>query len=388
MISRKICLAIRNSFFKGKIIQLLGPRQVGKSTLLKQLAESYQEPILWLNGDEADVRKMLSDTTSTELKTIIGQHKLVIIDEAQRIENIGITLKLMADNLKNVQVIATGSSAFELANRINEPLTGRKYEFFLYPISFGEMVDHTSLLEEKRLVEHRMIYGFYPEVVTKPAEARENLNLISSSYLYKDIFEWKQIKKPALLENILQALALQLGNEVSYLELAQLTRSDNETIERYITLLESAFVIFRLGSLSRNLRSELKRSRKIYFWDVGIRNAIIKNFNPLHLRNDTGALWENFLIVERIKSNAYANRLTNKWFWRTHTQQEIDYVEEESGKMAAFEFKWNMHKTSSVFPRTFQQAYPEASTKIIDQKNFTDFILSPPQGHDAPNLGL
>jgi predicted AAA+ superfamily ATPase len=374
MIKRTICEKIRNSFFKGKIIQLLGPRQVGKSTLLKQVAETYDQPILWLNGDESDVRVMLKETTSTELKAVVGSHKLVIIDEAQRIENIGVTLKLMVDNLQDVQVIATGSSAFELANRINEPLTGRKYEFFLYPVSFGEMADHTSLSEEKRLIERRMIYGFYPEIVTKPDEARESLNLLSSSYLYKDIFEWKQIKKPALLENILQALALQVGNEVSFLELAQLTRADNETIERYVGLLESAFVIFRLGSLSRNLRSELKRSRKIYFWDVGVRNAIIKNFNPLHLRNDTGALWENFLLVERIKANAYANRMVNKWFWRTHTQQEIDYIEETGGTLKAFEFKWKSNR-SGKFPKTFMEAYPEAVTTLINQTNFSDFIL-------------
>jgi predicted AAA+ superfamily ATPase len=374
MIRRKIVKIIKEKFFKGKIIQLLGPRQVGKSTLLTELTEDFEDDTLWLNGDESDVRDMLSNTTSSSLKNLIGSKKIIIIDEAQRIHNIGVTLKLFADNIKNVQVIATGSSAFELANKINEPLTGRKYEFFLFPVSFGEMVDETSLLEEKRLVEHRLIYGYYPEIVSKPTEEREHLKLITSSYLYKDLFDWQQIKKPALLENLLQALALQLGNEVSYLELAQLTRSDNETVERYINLLEKAFVIFRLGSLSRNLRSELKRSRKIYFWDVGVRNAIIKNFNPLSLRQDSGALWENFLIVERIKANAYASRSVNHWFWRTHAQQEIDYIEEANGKMEAFEIKWN-NKGKNKFPKAFTDAYADATTTMVDRKNFTDFIL-------------
>lgn len=374
MIKRRLIPLIQSHFFKGKIIQLLGARQVGKSTLLEELITPYKNEVLWLNADEPDVRQELSNTTSAALRNLIGSKKLVIIDEAQRIENIGITLKLMADQLKGIQVIATGSSAFELANKINEPLTGRKYEFFLYPLSFGEMVDHSSLLEEKRLIEHRLIYGYYPEIVTRPGEERKHLGLLTSSYLYKDLFDWQQIKKPALLENLLQALALQLGNEVSFLELAQLTRSDNETVERYVNLLEKAFVIFRLGSLSRNLRNELKRSRKIYFWDVGVRNAIIKNFSPLSLRQDTGALWENFLIVERIKANAYASRSVNQWFWRTHAQQEIDYIEEVDGKMDAFEIKWN-GKSKSKFPKAFTEAYPEAGTTVIDRSNFTEFIL-------------
>ena len=374
MIERKVVTLIKSHFFKGKIIQLLGARQVGKSTLLVELTKSFKNETLWLNGDEADVRKMLTDTTSAALKNIVGQKKIVVIDEAQRVENIGLTLKLMADSLKDVQVIATGSSAFELANKINEPLTGRKYEFFLYPISFGEMVNHTSLLEEKRLIEQRLVFGYYPEIITKPGEERKHLGLLTSSYLYKDLFDWQQIKKPALLENLLQALALQLGNEVSYRELSVLTRSDNETVERYVNLLEKAFVIFRLGSLSRNLRSELKRSRKIYFWDVGVRNAIIKNFNPLSFRQDTGALWENFLIVERIKANAYGNRSVNQWFWRTHSQQEIDYVEEGDGKMNAYEIKWSENRKNK-FPKAFIDAYPEASTMLIDRNNFTDFIL-------------
>jgi hypothetical protein len=373
MIRRDLVKLIKKYLFKGKVIQINGARQVGKSTLVNDLIDEYSDDVIWLNGDESDVRQLLTDTTTAVLKSIIGNKKIIVIDEAQRIENIGLTLKLMADNLKSVQVIATGSSAFELANRINEPLTGRKYEFFLYPVSFSEMVNHSNILEEKRLLDHRLIYGYYPEIVTKPGEEREHLSLIASSYLYKDIFNWRQIKKPALLENILQALALQLGNEVSYLELAQLTGSDNETVERYIDLLEKSFVIFRLGSLSRNLRNELKKSRKIYFYDNGIRNTIIKNFNPLAMRQDVGALWENFMIVERMKLQAYNNIQVNKWFWRTHTQQEIDYIEEANGNMSAFEFKW-INRNKEKFPNSFLQAYPDAKTKLITKENYQEFI--------------
>lgn len=371
MISRKIISIIRKHFFKGKVIQLLGARQVGKTTLLQEMVG---DDALWLNADDADVRVMLTDTTSSAIQHIVGSYEIVVIDEAQRIENIGITLKLMVESLRNVQVIATGSSAFDLSNRINEPLTGRKYEFYLYPLSFGEMVDETSLLEEKRLVEQRLIYGYYPEMVTHPGEARKHLRLISSSYLYKDLFDWQQIKKPALLTNLLQALALQLGSEVSWHELAKITGSDNETVERYVNLLEQAFVIFRLGSFSRNLRGELKRSKKVYFWDLGIRNAIINNFNPLSLRPDKGALWENFLLVERIKAEAFAERYSNRWFWRNHSQQEIDLIEEADGALKAFEFKWSDRRRGS-FPKTFLGGYPGAETRVIDKTNFTDFVL-------------
>ncbi len=303
MIGRFLSSQIESVLFKGKVIQILGPRQTGKSTLLRELAKGWGN-VLWLNGDERDVRYQLQDATSTQLKQLVGPYRFVVIDEAQRVENIGLTLKLMVEHLPTVQIVATGSSSFELANKINEPLTGRKYEFTLFPISFSEMASHTTPLEEMRLLEQRLIYGYYPEIVTKPHEAKTLLELISSSYLYRDLFDWQQVRRPKLLEDILQALALQIGHEVSFLELAQLVGADKETVERYIDLLEKSFVIFRLGSLSRNLRSELKRARKIYFWDIGVRNAIIKNFNPLNLRSDFGALWENFLVAERTKRNA------------------------------------------------------------------------------------
>jgi hypothetical protein len=354
---------------------LFGPRQVGKTTLVKQLTSfSKKENILWLNGDEADIRQLLQNTTSTRLKTLVGNHSIVVIDEAQRIPDIGLSLKLMVDNIPEIQIIATGSSALELAGQIKEPLTGRKYEYHLYPFSFAEMVNNSSLLEEKRLLEHRLIYGYYPEVVNKPGEEIETLQLLTDSYLYKDLFTLEQLKKPLLLEKLVQALALQIGNEVNYNELSQVVGADKETVERYIDLLEKAFVVFRLSSLSRNLRNEIKKGRKIYFWDNGIRNTIIKNFNQLVQRQDTGALWENFIISERQKANHYSGRFVNKFFWRTHTQQEIDYVEEFGGHLEAWEFKWNPRAKKSI-PKTFLEAYPGTKISVITPVNMEDWLL-------------
>ena len=374
-ISRAIASQIRTRIGKGKVILLFGPRQSGKTTLTKVIAADSGLDTLWLSGDEADARTLLSGTTSTRLKAMFGTKKLVIIDEAQRIADIGITLKLCADMLPETQVIATGSSAFDLAGATGEPLTGRKYEYHLFPLSFGEMVEHHGLMNEKRLLEHRLIYGYYPEVVTSPGDARELLSLLTDSYLYKDVFSLGLAKKPALLERIVQALALQIGSEVSYNELGRLVGADKETIERYIDLLEKCYVVFRLTSFSRNLRNELKKSRKIYFWDTGVRNALIKNFNPVHLRQDIGGLWENFLVAERLKANHYGGRLANYWFWRTHAQQEIDYIEEQGGVLSAWEFKWKAARPPRV-PKSFLDAYPGCITGHVTPDTMEEFLLS------------
>ena len=374
MINRTIKPHVESKLFRGKALILFGPRQVGKTTLVTSLL-SGKEKVIYLNGDEADVRTLLTNTTSSMLKTIIGDNKIVFIDEAQRIENIGITLKLFTDQIKEVQVIASGSSAFELANRINEPLTGRKYEFHLYPLSFGEMVSHHGLLEEKRLLTHRLIYGYYPEIVTSPGEENELLKLLADSYLYKDLLALNSINKPALLEKILKALALQIGSEVSFHELGQLVGADNQTIERYIELLEKAFVVFRLPTLSRNVRNELKKAKKIYFYDNGIRNAIINNFTIVENRTDIGGLWENFIISERVKFLANNNLVRDKFFWRTTQQQEIDYVEELEGKFSAFEFKWNTKKASTKFPKTFTANYPIEKTLVVTPANIEEFVM-------------
>lgn len=373
MISRQITPSIQEKLSDDKAIILLGPRQTGKSTLLKQLEPQFKAPVLWMNGDDTDIRNILASPTSTAIKNIIGKAATWVIDEAQRIENIGLCIKIAVDNVKTVKVIATGSSAFELANNINEPLTGRKWEYYLYPFSYGEMITEHGLLDEKRLLNHRLIFGYYPEVVLHPGQEEERLKELVSSYLYKDILTWERIQKPDKMEKLLQAIAFQVGNEVSYHELGQITGLDNQTTEKYIDLLEKAFIIFRLSSLSRNLRNELKKSRKIYFYDNGLRNAVINQFNSMALRQDTGALWENFMMSERIKLLAYRRFNVNQYFWRTHAGQEIDYIEERNGEMKAYEFKWSS-KAKAKIPLTFLKAYPDASTKVISPDNMDEFL--------------
>lgn len=371
MIPRIVEQQIKNDCFKGKIIHVAGARQTGKTTLLNSIIKD-KDKILWLNGDDADTRELFVKSNSTRLKELTTSYEIVVIDEAQRIENIGISLKIMADNIPGIQVIATGSSALELADKINEPLTGRKFEYFLFPISFNEMVQYHGSLAEERLLEQRMIYGYYPEVITSGDE-KATLKRLSDAYMYKDIFILENIKKPVIIEKLLQALALQIGSEVSTNELSQILGVDNKTVERYIDLLEKSYIIFRLNSLSRNQRNELKKSKKIYFYDLGIRNSLIRNFNPLHLRQDVGALWENYLIVERIKATTYGKLWCSKYFWRTHAGQEIDFIEEYDGVLHAYEFKWNA-KTKLKVPKQFSESYPESKIEIITQENYIDFI--------------
>lgn len=373
MIERILKNTIKSKLFNKKAIILTGARQVGKTTLLTSVFDN-QDEVLWLNGDEPDVQQLFENMSSTRLKAIFGTKKIIIIDEAQRIEDIGLRLKLITDSIPEVQLIATGSSAFELANKVNEPLTGRKWEYRMFPISFAEMVNHHGLLNEKRLIPHRMIYGYYPDVVVNQGNEKELLKQLSDSFLYKDILAWEQIQKPDKLIKLLQALAFQVGSQVSYNELGQLCGLDSKTVEKYIVLLEQTFVIFRLNSFSRNLRNELKSSKKIYFYDNGIRNAILANFNQIESRADIGALWENFVISERIKHLNYSGKWVNYWYWRTKEQKEIDFVEESDGQLMAYEFKWDPQaKTSSV--KQFLNAYPNSEMKIIHRDNIEDFIL-------------
>ncbi|NOZ75955.1 MAG: ATP-binding protein [FCB group bacterium] len=361
--------------YRGKVIILYGPRQVGKTTLIHQLLENRPESYILFNGDEADIREQLQNTTSTRLKSLVGNARIVFIDEAQRIPGIGLTLKLFADQLGDIQVIATGSSAFELAGQTSEPLTGRKYEYHLYPLTFQELAVHNGFLEEHRLRDHRLIFGSYPEIVTKPGEERELIKLLAESYLFKDLLALGTMKKPYLLSKIIRALALQVGQEVSYREIGLLVGADNQTIERYIDLLEKAFVIFQLPAFSRNVRNEIKKGRKIYFYDNGIRNAIISNFNVPDLRSDVGALWENYLISERKKWLETHSIDYHGFFWRTTQQQEIDYIEERNGNLYAYEFKWNPH-TKRTIPKTFSRNYPNSVSSVITPKNYTEFLLN------------
>ncbi len=372
MINRFLEPKIRAKLGSEKAILLFGARQLGKTTLLKKLFATDQSA-LWLNGDEPDVQALFNQVNSSRLKTLFAGRKYVVIDEAQRIPDIGLKLKLITDNIPEVQVLATGSSVFELANKTSEPLTGRKWEYRIFPLSFGEMVQHHGLLEEKRHLHDRLVYGYYPEIVTHPGEERERLKVLTDSFLYKDILLWENILKPEKLIRLIQALAFQVGNQVSFNELSNLVDLDHKTVERYVNLLEQVFIVFRLSTFSRNLRNELKSSRKIYFYDNGIRNALIASFHPVGLRQDIGALWENWLMSERMKYLHYNEVWANSYFWRTAQQQEIDYVEEKDGEIAAYEFKWNTTKTFSL-PKNFLENYKPKVRELITPANFEAFL--------------
>lgn len=360
---------------RGKVLILIGPRQVGKTTLLKMLSNTFPpDSVQYWNCDEGEVRALLSQDSSVHFKSLVGSSKLIIIDEAQRVKDIGISLKLLHDNFPQVQFAVTGSSSLDLSNTINEPLTGRKFEYNLFPFSTNELICNSSMLEEIRHLENRLIYGFYPDVVNNPGEEKEILSNIVSSYLYKDVFEFQDIRKPAVIEKLVQALALQVGSEVSFNELGNFLGIDSLTVQRYVDLLEKAYIIFHLHSYSRNLRNELKKSIKIYFYDNGIRNALISNFSPCDLRGDIGCLWENFLISERVKNNAFHNIKAKYYFWRTTQKQEIDFIEEKDGLYSAFEFKYNVKKGKSKCPLTFSKNYPDIPFTVITKDNYTDFI--------------
>lgn len=374
MVRREQTNYAKARLFKGKALLVFGPRQVGKTTFVQNLIADLNKKTLFLNGDESDVLVLFESPNVTKLKNIIGDNEILVIDEAQRITNIGIVLKIIVDQIKSVQVIATGSSSFELANKLNEPLTGRKYEMFLYPITFSEMVAHNGLLEEKRALEQRLIYGNYPEIITNPIDAKEHIKLIANSYLYKDLFLLDQISKPVLLQKIVKALALQVGSEVNYNELSKLIQIDNKTVEKYIDLLEKAFVIFKLPALSNNVRNEIKKGKKIYFYDNGIINAVTGNFNLLAQRTDVGSLRENYIISERIKHLNIQQNEASPYFWRTTQQQEIDYIEKNEDRILACEIKWNA-KTKYKIPVTFSTNYANVTSKIVSPENYEEFLL-------------
>jgi predicted AAA+ superfamily ATPase len=374
MIRREQSNFAKARLFKGKALLVFGPRQVGKTTFVQNLIADLNKKTLFLNGDESDVLVLFENPNASKLKNIIGDNEILVIDEAQRISNIGIVIKIIVDQIKTVQVIATGSSSFELANKLNEPLTGRKYELFLFPIAFSEMVVHSGLLEEKRSLEQRLIYGNYPEIITNQIDAKEHIKLIANSYLYKDLFLLEQIAKPILLQKIVKAIALQVGSEVNYNELSRLIQIDNKTVEKYIDLLEKAFVIFKLPALSSNIRNEIKKGKKIYFYDNGIINAVTGNFNPLSQRTDVGSLWENYIISERIKHLNIQQNGANYFFWRTTQQQEIDYIEKNEEQILACEIKWNV-KAKKKIPLTFSGNYTNVTSKIITPDNYEEFLL-------------
>lgn len=373
-IPRMIEDKIQAKLFAGKAILVYGPRQSGKTTLLRHVFASRMADVVWLNGDSPDVRETLEDITVTKWRAVLGKKKLVVIDEAQRVPGIGLALKLLVDECPDVQAVATSSSAFELADLTGESLTGRKYEFKLLQFSFSELCSHHGLMEEKRALEQRIVFGSYPEIIGKPGEEQNLLSLLAGSYLYKDLLMLENIKKPALLDKLIRALALQLGSEVSNAELSRLVGADIKTVEKYIDLLGKAYVIFSLPAFSRNARAEIRKGRKIYFYDLGIRNAVLGNFVPAQSRTDVGGLWENYLIVERIKLQCNTAFPPRHYFWRTAEQNEVDYLEETTDTLDAWEFKWN-NKISVRIPLAFTRAYPSARTGIITPSNCDDFLL-------------
>jgi len=373
MIERSLEKMIDAVLNDGKIIIILGPRQTGKTTLLEKIADKTGKYQL-LDCDDPSVRNLLEGANTEQLKQIIGDYPMILIDEAQRVKNIGLTLKIINDRIKNVMVLVSGSSALELSNEINEPLTGRKWEYRLFPICWSEFDRFAGRLKALQQLEMRILYGMYPEVINKQGNEEKILKSLAGSYLYKDILSYKGIRKPEILDKLLKALALQIGHEVSLNELANTLQIDKNTVSNYIDLLEKAFIVFKLSSFSRNARNEINSGKKIYFWDTGIRNTLIANFNPFHLRNDSGSLWENFIISERMKFLHYNDIHANSYFWRTHQQQEIDYIEEKDGMLHAYEIKWS--KNARVrFPALFKNTYAANSTQIVHSENFTDFLI-------------
>lgn len=372
---RTIRSKIEESLFRGKIIIIYGARRTGKTTLSKLILKKYPQESIYLNCELLQNQQALGTTNSERLKDFLGNKKLVILDEAQEVANIGKALKILIDTFPHIQIIATGSSSFDLAQNVSEPLTDRTREYILYPLSLEEVTRQHDMIFTHAKLANILRFGSYPGVFnTSETEAKEELRDIASKYLYKDILKFKELKRPELLINLLQALALQVGNEVSYHELATLLKENHHTIRNYLELLEQCFVIFRLRSFSRNLRKEIGKSMKVYFYDVGIRNAIINNFNPLHIRNDVGALWENFCVVERMKRNHNHRLFPNMYFWRTYDQKEIDYIEEEGGKLNAYEFKWS-EDVKVKQPQEFLETYKNSAFALVNKENYLTFLL-------------
>ena len=358
----------------GKVVVLVGARRTGKTVLLKEIMKAVNEPNLMLSGEDYRTSEMLSNKGIVEYKQLLGDKRFLIIDEAQKIENIGRKLKLMIDEIDGLKIIVTGSSTFDLNNQIGEPLTGRKHTIYLYPIAQCEWQNYENLIETTSRLEHRMIYGNYPELIHMQDnnEMADYLYELVGSYLLKDILELDNIKNSSKLLNILRLLAFQIGHTVSINEIAQNAGVSKNTVDRYLDLLEKVFVVFRLEGYSRNPRKEISKSPRYYFYDNGIRNALIANFNSLNLRNDHGALWENYIISERIKFLSYNNIHANCFFWRTYNQQEIDWIEEREGQLFAYEMKYQ--KPKAKVPSAWFKYYPDSQFHLIHSNNYLEFI--------------
>ena len=375
LIQRLVMAQIQNALHPGKVLILYGPRQVGKTTLVTELLANINVPHSYISADELVYREALASQNRRTLGDLIGNNQLLVIDEAQRVVNIGLNLKIMVDNFPKVAIIATGSTSFDLANKISEPLTGRKLTFNLYPVSYGEIAGTWGRFEAKAQLERWLIWGGYPAVVTCEAAAmRERLlSELVGSYLYRDILELEGLRRSDKIVDLLRLLAFQIGRDVSPAELAANLALNRQTVAKYLDLLEKVFVIFRVGGFSRNLRKEISKNYRYYFYDNGVRNALINSFNPLSRRNDVGQLWENYLMVERRKANDYGGRSVNTYFWRTYDQKELDCIEERGGRLYGYEFKWQ-GQMPQVTRKEFSTAYPQAELATITRDNFEDFL--------------
>lgn len=375
-LERAITSKLLNKLIANKVLVLLGARRVGKTILIQELLKRHiKEPYLMLNGEDMATMAILAQRTVENYQRLIGTKKLLIIDEAQKIPEIGLALKLMVDSITGLKIIATGSSVFDLSNKLGEPLTGRKYTFYLFPLAQMEYSNSENLVETRARLEERMIYGCYPELLslTGNDEKAVYLNEMVGSYLLKDILEYEGIKNSSKVLKLLQLIAFQIGKEVSLEELGKQLGISRNTVERYLDLLSKVFVIYRLPGFSRNLRNEITKTSRWYFYDNGIRNALINNFNPLMIRNDTGELWENYLLAERLKFQHYNGIHSNNYFWRTYQQQEIDLIEEREGKLFAYEIKWRSGKVVRI-PSAWVKAYPESSFEVIHPENYLEWI--------------
>ncbi|MCK4917398.1 MAG: ATP-binding protein [Candidatus Omnitrophica bacterium] len=358
-----------------KAVIIYGSRRCGKTTLLNELLKQVKEKYIFVSGEDITVQNYLSSQSIEKLKSFIGEHKLVVIDEAQKIKNIGVNIKLILDHINGIKVIATGSSSFDLAKQIGEPLTGRKYTLRMFPLAQLEINNIQTIAETEALLEQRLIYRSYPEVFLAESDTKraEYLREMISSSLYKDILELDGVRHSDKLVRLLQLLAFQIGKEVSYTEVGQQLGMSKNTVDRYLDFLEKAFVIFKLNGFSRNLRKEISKDSRYFFYDVGIRNALINNFNPLLVRNDVGLLWENYIIMERIKKQEYSRISANNYFWRTYDQKEIDFIEEREGKLYGYEIKWAARK--GKLPKEWLETYSESIYEVITKNNYLDFIV-------------
>lgn len=373
-IERKQFENIKRLFAPNKVIVIYGPRRCGKTTLVRRFLEKYKGKYLLVNGEDIVVQQELSSQSVEKLKSFIGENNLLVIDEAQKIKNVGLNLKIIVDSFPGIYVIATGSSAFDLANHLGEPLTGRKFTLEMFPLAQLEINSIENRFQTIANLEIRMIFGSYPEVVVTDdnEKRRQYLKEIVNSYLYKDILELDGLRHSDKIVRLLQLLAFQIGKEVSLTELGTQLEMSKNTVQRYLDLLEKSFVIFRVSALSRNLRKEISKNSRYYFYDNGIRNALINNFNALTMRDDTGMLWENYIVSERRKKQEYLRIFSNNYFWRTYDQKEIDWVEERNGKLYGYEIKWGDSKTK--MPKLWKETYDNSEFQIINRENYLKFI--------------